>query len=370
MTALLLCGLLLLAPAGGDPAVTPPPREADEILDAVDLSAWDDFYLTMEEAEPWQQPSLLADRLAEGRTEPARFLAWLKQRRLKSLPGAAALCLVALVTGVLGALLETLLDGATLPARRVLTVGLAALLLTRLLPLVRRGLRCLGGVASLAEATVPLMTGALLLLGSPQGAAVMETVGELLTGACLRWMTGRLAPLALSAGVLRTTDVAGDSVLTAISRLLFAVARWGVRIVCLGYSVGAALMGAGAAGLDSLLLRTGRAAAGSLPMVGSIVSDSLGATAACLSLVKGVLGRTGVLLITAQTAGPAAELLLYGFGLKLASALLVPLEQHEMGSMLQALGDMLTVLGSVILASGAMLCAAVCGASGCLGGMA
>ena len=175
-------------------------------------------------------------------------------------------------------------------------------------------------------------------------------------------------PLALSAGVLRAADCMGDSVLTAISRLLFGLVRWGVRAICLGYSLITAFLGAGAAGMDSLLLRTGKAAAGSLPLVGSLLSDSLGATVACLGLVKGALGRTGMLLVAVQVAGPAGALLVHGFGLRAASAMLMPLEQRAMGTLLSALGEMLTILGALILAAGAMLCVAVGGASGCLGG--
>ena len=368
MRALLLCGLLLLAPVDTGPAATLPPAETSEYLDAVDLSAWDDFFLSQEGAAAGQRPSALARRIAEGESDPTELLAWLKDRSLAGLPDAAALCVLALITGVMAALLETLLDAPSVPARRVLSVGLAALLLIRLLPLIRRGLRCMEGILSLADATVPLMTGALLLLGSPQGAAVMGTVGELLIHTCLRWMTEWLAPLTLSAGVLRAADLTGDSVLTAVSRLLFTVSRWGVRAICLGYSLVAALMGVGAAGMDSLLLRTGRAAAGSLPLVGSIVSDSLGTTAACLGLVKGALGRTGMLLAAWQTVSPAEELLLHGFGLRTASALLAPLDQREMGTMLSSLGEMLTVFGALILAAGAMLGVAVGGAAGCFGG--
>ena len=368
MRALLLCGLLLLAPAEVGPAATPPPTETEEFLDAVDLTVWDNFFSTLEGTEGWQRPSALVREIADGGSDPARLLAWLRGRGLESLSSAVGLCLVALITGVLGALLETLLDGPALPARRVLSLGLAALLLLRLLPLIRRGLACLRGVLALAEVTVPLMTGVLLLLGSPQGASVMGTAGEVLVHTCLRWMAGSLAPLVLSAGVLRAVDGMGDSVLTAISRLLFSLVRWGVRALCLGYTVVAALLGVGAAGMDSLLLRTGRAAVGSLPLVGSIVSDSLGATVACLGLVKGALGRTGMLLVTAQVAGPVAALLIHGFGLKAASALLAPLEQREMGTLLSSLGEMLTVLGALILGAGAMLCVAVGGASGCLGG--
>lgn len=368
MTALLLCGLLLLSPADAGPAATLPPAQTEEFLEAVDLSAWDQFFSRMEETEPWQRPSDLFRTMAEGETDPARLMAWLKTRGLAGLSGAVSMLLLALITGVLAALFETMLDAPSAPARRVLSLGLAALLLTRLLPLLQRGLACFRGILSLAEVTVPLMIGALLLLGSPQGASVMGTLGELLLNTCLRWMGGSLIPLTLSAGVLRAADLTGDSVLSAISRMLFSLSRWGVRLIALGYSLAASLMGAGAAGMDSLLLRTGRAAAGSLPLVGAIVSDSLGATAACLGLVKGALGRTGMLLALWQAAGPALALLLHGFGLKVASSLLLSLDQREMGTMLLALGEMLTVFGALILAAGAMVGVTVGGAAGCFGG--
>ena len=367
MRALLLCGLLLLSPLDG-PAATLPPTDTGDVLDGVDLAAWDEFFSRLEGTEPWQRPSAMVHSLAEGEEDPSRLIVWLQEKGRAGLPGAASLFLIALVTGVLAALFETLLDAPSVPARRVLSVGLAALLLLQLVPLIRRGLACLRGILALADVTVPLMTGALLLLGSPQGAALMGTLGELLVHTCLRWMEGGLVPLVLSAGVLRAADLTGDSVLASFSRLLFAVARWGVRAVSLGYSLLAALMGASAAGMDSLLLRTGRVAAGSLPLVGSMVSDSLSAAAACLGLVKGALGRTGMLLALWQAAGPALALLLHGFGLRGAAALLLPLDQREMGTMLATLGEMLTVLGALILAAGAMLGVSIGGAAGCFGG--
>lgn len=366
--ALLLSALLLLSPVDGGSPKSEPPAETEDILNAVDLSAWDELFSRMEGTESWQRPSTLVRELAEGENDPERLLAWLKAVGLGGLSDAAGLCLVFLVTGVLGALLDALLDRSSIPARRVLSVGLASFLLLRLLPLIRRGFACLRGVLTLAEVTVPLMTGALLLLGSPQGASVMGTAGELLLHTCLHWMEGTLAPLAVSAGALRASDLMGDGVLSSLSRVLFALVRWGVRIIGLGYSLVTMLMGAGAAGMDSLLLRTGRSAAGSLPLVGSLVSDSLDTAVACLGLVKGALGRTGVLLVAAQVAGPAAALLIHGFGLRASSTLLAPLEQKEMGSLLRAMGEMLTDLGALILAAGAMLCVTVGGPSGTLGG--
>ena len=368
MTTLLLCGLLLLSPTDLVPTATVPPSETEDILEAVDLTPWDDLFARMEDGEAWQRPSALIRSIAAGEEDPARLLTWLTGLGLGGISEAAGLCLVALVTGVLGALMETVLDKPAVPARRVLSVGLAAFLLVRLLPLIRRGLACLDGVLTLAEVTVPLMTGALLLLASPQGASVLGVLGELLLTVILRWMQGSLVPLALSAGVLRAADFMGDSVLSVISKLLFTLVRWGIRVLCLGYMALSGLMGAGAASMDSLLLRSGKVAAGSLPLVGSIVSDSLGAAAACLGLVKGGLGRTGMLLVAVQVIGPTGTLLVHGIGLKATASLLSTLEQREMGSVLTALGDMLTVLGAIVLAAGAMLCTAVVGAAGLLGG--
>ena len=369
MRALLLCCLLLSPVVPGAEPTEPPQTEIEDLLNAIDLTGWDQFFSGLEDTEPWQRPSLLIKRLAEGKTSGgAELLGWLKDQAVKGLSGAQALLLLALATGVLSALCTILLETGALPARRVLAIGLSAAVLLRLVPLIHRGMACMQGIAALGERTVPLMTASLLLLGSPQGAAAMGTAGELLLFSCLRWMEDILLPLVISAGVLKTADLMGDGVLSSVSRLLFSLVRWGVRALCIGYMLVAALLGGGASAMDTLLLRTGRVAAGSVPLVGSVLSDSLGTAVACLGLVKRALGWTGMLLVLFQAAGPAVTLLLYGFSLRASSSLLQPLEQPEMGTVLSALGEMLTELGALVLAAGAMLCVAVGGVAGCLGG--
>ena len=368
MRALLLCCLLLFPVAPEVQPTAPPSAEIEDLLSAVDLSGWDRFFASLADTESWQRPSRLVNRLAQGEAPGDQLFSWLKVQAGKGLPQAKALLLITLAMGVLSALCAVLLEEGAEQARRVLSIGLCVALLLYLLPSIRQGIRCMEGLAALGEGTVPLMTTALLLLGSPQGAAAMGTAGELLLFSCFRWMRSFLLPLMISAGMLRAADLAGNSVLSGVSRLSSAVARWGVRLICFGYMLFAALLGGSASAMDTLLLRTGRVAAGSVPLVGSLLSDSMGTAVACLSLVKGTLGWTGMLLVLIQTAGPAAALLLQGFVLRASSALLQPLEQPEMGSLLSALGEMVTGMGALILGAGAMLCMAVGGAAGCLGG--
>ena len=104
-----------------------------------------------------------------------------------------------------------------------------------------------------------------------------------------------------------------------------------------------------------------------LVLAGAAVAPGA-ARAETIRVVKSASEKIAVDASGLQAAGPAAALLIHGFGLRAASALLMPLEQREMGTLLSALGEMLTVLAALILAAGAMLCAAVGGASGCLGG--
>ena len=369
MMALMLCFLLTFTAAPGPDPTLPPAEEVGDILSYVDVSAWDEFFDQMEETEPWLRPSLLLGRLGTGEAEEGNaLLLWLQGKALGGAVGALTLFWVALGTGVLSTLCSVLLGEGAVPANRVMAAGLGALLLMRLLPGVRRGLRCLAGLAELSEVSAPLVTAALLLLGSPRSAALMATLGEGLLHTFLTWMQGILCPLVLSAGVLRAVDIGGESVLSGLSKCLFSGARWGVRALGLGYMAVTALLIPGGAAADSLLLRTGRVAAGSLPLVGSMVSDSLGTAAACLSVVKGALGRTGVLLTVAQAAGPAVELLLSGFSLRAAGAMLQPLEQREMGSLLSALGETATLLGALVCAAGAMLSVSLGGVTGSFGG--
>ena len=96
MMALLLCGLLLLSPADTVPVATPPPTEAEDVIEAVDLAPWDDLFSRMEDGEAWQRPSALVRSIAAGEEDPARLLAWLKELGLSGVSEAAGLCLVAL----------------------------------------------------------------------------------------------------------------------------------------------------------------------------------------------------------------------------------------------------------------------------------
>ena len=73
MMALLLCGLLLLSPADTVPVATPPPTEAEDVIEAVDLAPWDDLFSRMEDGEAWQRPSALVRSIAAGQPQMLIF---------------------------------------------------------------------------------------------------------------------------------------------------------------------------------------------------------------------------------------------------------------------------------------------------------
>ena len=70
MMTLLLCGLLLFSPGDSLPAATAPPTETEDILEAVDLSGWDDLFARMADGEVWQRPSVRIQDIAAGESDP------------------------------------------------------------------------------------------------------------------------------------------------------------------------------------------------------------------------------------------------------------------------------------------------------------
>lgn len=350
---------------------TPPPEvppEAEDLLSLLDISPWERFFAGLQGMEAWQSPTRLIHALLEGELSGEQLLLSLRSRCTAGIQGAWGLFLLALMVGALGAVCSLLFEEGQGVLGRLLSFSLGAVLLGRLLPLIEECLTALNRMQTLTEISVPLVSGILLLLGSPRSAGLLGALGEGMLVQILGLFRHWVVPLVAAGGVLRAVDAAGGSIVSGLADLAFLVARWLMRLSATGYLLLVALLGSGALMQDGLLLKMGRAAAGSLPMVGLILSDSLGAAVGCLRLVKGALGWTGVLLILWQVAAPGAALLLHGFALRAAAAFLLPLQQRDMGTLLLSVGEMLTSLGAVLFASAALTAVSLGALSGCWGG--
>ena len=186
----------------------------------------------------------------------------------------------------------------------------------------------------------------------------MGAAGEVLLGTILGAMEKGMVPLIAAGGVLGTADAGEKGVFYGLSQLTEGVCRGGIRLVSLLYMAVSGLLNTGAATADALLLKTGRAAAGALPALGGLVSDSMEAVAGCLGALKSGLGTTAVLLLVLVILSPALSLLLQALAVKAASLFASSLGAGAMVPVCQSLHRMLTLLASLLIAAASM--GAVC----------
>ena len=108
-----------------------------------------------------------------------------------------------------------------------------------------------------------------------------------------------------------------------------------------------------------MILRTAKYAAGSVPIVGGVVSDSVETVFQCVLFVKSMLGIGGAVVILLICAKPILTVFLTRCALRIASAVTEPLSGKPYADLLRGLGDMLHILLLIEATAAAMALVAI-----------
>ena len=143
--------------------------------------------------------------------------------------------------------------------------------------------------------------------------------------------------------------------LTKLRALLKSVANWSLGI-CFTVFIGVmAVQGFGAAALDGVTLRTAKYAIDNfVPIVGGMFSDTMDTLIACSLLVKNALGATGLVLLAGACIIPMIRILTVSIMFRFCSALLEPVADEGVVSLLSDFAGVLTMLFTVLLSVAAM----------------
>lgn len=351
MRRALLVGLaLLLLPL----AAVASEEETDEtvqwILGRVDLSAWDRWFIALDPACDFVPSDFL--RAAAGTGQPDWEAAW-----ADALPGALGAAvqsvvgeLVVLVGfGVASAVLSALWTGMDdAGPQTVLRLLGGGLILGFCVPALQSAASVLNAVRSASESLLPLLLGLLTAFDLSAGGAELESGLALIANGMIRLSTGVLFPLALAGCVLSMPDGETER-LAPLGDFCHRSARWVLGIASGFYLIVTAMRGAIAAKADSLLLRSARFAAGSLPEIGRLTADAFDVFLQCFRSVRAAFGVTAVLALLLVLLRPMLRLVLSVLTMRLAGAIVSPLGQRAYGRLLEAaastLGIALSALG-------------------------
>jgi stage III sporulation protein AE len=354
-TALVLLALLLPLFLFSERDETQDAVEA--LLESVDLSEWD-AWLSENGMEGVALPSEILTSLANLQKP---FAADLCARDLVSalkpsfgslLAGTALFVGLAAFGAALQGISEASPVGET--AGAAFRIGVSAVVLVVSMTGIRSAFSAITALEHTAELLLPVIVGYLTLTGLENTALLLPVSHALLNDVVLRLIETCAAPLAITGGVLLTLDVNGIGRLSSVGRLMQRAAKWILTTACSVYLIVTTVRSVAAASADSLLMKTTKLAAGSIPAIGSLLSESVDAAYQCMRLIRNALGLTGCTVLILIAAKPVVSVFLTRCSLRASALLSEPLSGKPYAELLRGMGDTLHILLLCELAALAM----------------
>lgn len=319
----------------------------DALLETIDLSEWDAWF-TRNGTEPDILPSTLLRQLANMQ-EPFGFglthtdLLSVLKPSIRSVLARAAL-LVGLAA--FGAAIRGVSDASSIgeTAGTVFRIGVSAAVLVISLAEIRTALSAIGSAEHTAELLMPVIVGYLTVTGAQNTALLLPAAYTLLSDVVLRLIEICVAPMAVVGGVLLVLDANGFGRLSSVGRLLQRAAKWILKTTCAFYMIVTTVRSVAAKSADSLLLKTTKLAAGSIPSIGALLSESADAAYQCVLHVRNALGLTGYVVLISVALKPAVSAFLTRTALRASAMLSEPLAGKPYAELLRGMGDTLHIL--------------------------
>lgn len=319
----------------------------DALLETIDLSEWDAWF-RKNGTESDVLPSELLKQLA-GMQEPFKtafrhtdLISLLKP----SVPSVLARMMLFVGLAAFGAVLRGISDVSSIgeSAAAVLRVSVSAAVLVISLSEIRAALAAIGTVDRTTELLLPVIVGYLALTGQANTALLLSTSQALLSEVVLRLIETCIAPSAIIGGVLLVLDANGVGQLYSVGRLLQRAAKWMLATACSFYMLVTAVRSVAAKGADSLLLKTTKLAAGSIPSIGALLAESVDTAYQCMLFVKNALGLTGCIVLISVALKPAISAFLTRCSLRASALLTEPLAGKPYAELLRGMGDTIHIL--------------------------
>ncbi len=348
----LLFILLLLLPSLTLSEEREPPEELSAILSALDLSEWDRWAERNDPELGFVPSDFLQTALLSGSAEPSAETLYGRIRSTVMRHAAAALrkLMLYLGIGVLFSLFSAIRpDSGFQPPETVLRLLSGCFVMSMSLPVLSETRSLLITIGTDAEYLLPPLLGFFALFDFSASGALLRPGMLLLNDGMIALVIKLVFPLAVIGGVLHAADCFSDRRLGSLGQFCHRAAKWLLGAGTSLYLAVAALRGTVAVQSDTLLFRTTKLAAGSLPFVGGIVSGSMDTLLQCVMSVRAALGLTGIVLIGGVMLRPLLRLITERIALQLCAALIAPLGVQAYAETLEHTADLFRIASASLL---------------------
>jgi stage III sporulation protein AE len=229
---------------------------------------------------------------------------------------------------------------------------LIVVLFTQIFSLIAAVRKTVTGLRNQMRITFPILLTLMTAVGAGSSVAVYKPGVAILIGGIAELITVFIIPAFIVSIVMTAVGNLSDGVkLGKLSGFFSNVSKWLLGTAFFVFTAFMAVQGITASVYDGVSVRTAKFAISKyVPVIGGYLSDGLNLVMSGSVLVKNAVGTTAIVLLFLSVIPTVVQILMLVLSLHFAGAVIEPLGDSRMSSLVSALAKNLTLLVSVVLA--------------------
>lgn len=226
----------------------------------------------------------------------------------------------------------------------------------------------INSIKSQMDAIFPILLTLLTSIGGTVSVGVYQPAMAVLSNVIINVFISFLFPLFILYTVLTLINNLSTSIkLDKMTGFISSLFKWTIGIIFTIFLGFASMQGLTAGSIDGLSIKTAKYTLKSyIPIVGGYMADGIFLVLAGCNLIKNAVGLCGLLLIFSTLISPLIEIIVFMLALKFVSAIVEPLGNGKLASLISGLAKALqmliamvaSVLFMYILLVGLVMCSA------------
>ncbi len=274
-----------------------------------------------------------------------------------SLGSIAAVIGVALLSGIVGVLLENGDDRGIQEIASFVCYGMSVFIVAHLfMRLAGLANSAVGDLNSFSDAATPVLAMLLSAVGSTGASGMLRPLMVFLNGTVAKAFETVIFPVILAGGVFAILgNLADRAQLKQLFGFSKSFAKWAIGVVFLVYIGILAVQGMSVAAVDSVSLKAVKYTLDkTLPVVGSAVSGTFDTVRGCTVLIKNAAGVAAACIALGYALSPAVQIGGVALALRLAAALTEPVSDGKIPKMMQCVAEACEYLFGAVVAMALM----------------
>lgn len=256
------------------------------------------------------------------------------------IPAFAEITAIALLSAVVSAAEGSIMGKSTSKIVHLACYSLIILIIgSMLVGIASDCISCIQSVKKQIEIITPILATLTVLTGGTSTAAIYQPSAIFLSSGAIELVSGFIFPSAIAVIVLNFMSKLNTQMsFTGVTALIKSIMKWVIGITVTVFSIFITMQSSASSLFDGILFKaTKYVVSNSVPIVGNFLSSGFDMLTSAGLLIKSSVGMCGLVLLLFELIGPIILLIAFSLLLKLVGAVVQPIGENTLFSLLSDL---------------------------------